>query len=107
MKGETTLSDAEWEEKFNTPRNRLLKEIFGDTSCPVKDISPKVVIKDENWDRGNDFMVNRRPRFYKSSNSEFGQIASWNDQMRTSGKIVSQVEDESSASLKEKPELVK
>ena len=107
MKDETTLSDAEWEEKFNTPRNRLLKEIFGDTSCPVKDISPKVLIKDENWNKGNDFMVDSRPRFYKSSNSELGQIASWNDQMRTSGKIVSQVKDEPPASLKEKLEPVK
>jgi len=94
MKAETTLTDAEWEEKFNSPRNQLLKEIFGDTPCQVKDISPKVVIKDENWDRGNDFMVNGRPRIHKNSNSDLCSVARWNDQMRSTGKIVSQMKDE-------------
>lgn len=30
-RGDTILSDAEWEAKFNGPRDRLLKKIFGDT----------------------------------------------------------------------------
>lgn len=33
------LTDAEWEAKFNGPRDRLLKKIFGDTACPAKDPS--------------------------------------------------------------------
>lgn len=58
----TNLTDAEWEAKINGPRDRLLKEIFGDIPCPVADISPKAVIKDENWEKKEDFMTSDRPQ---------------------------------------------
>lgn len=31
LRNNTYLSDAEWEAKFNGPRDRLLKKIFGDS----------------------------------------------------------------------------
>ena len=41
------LTDAEWEAKFNGPRDRLLKKIFGDAACPAKDPSSKDAQKDQ------------------------------------------------------------
>lgn len=46
---ETTLSDAEWEAKFNGPRNALIKRLFGDKLCPVTDISPVYRVIDKDW----------------------------------------------------------
>lgn len=106
-KTESNLADAEWEAKFNDPRDRLLKEIFDGTPCPVADISPKVVIKDENWDKNEDFMASDRPRIHKSMNSDSRGIAEFNEQMRKTGRITTVIHDEQLANLKAKPEPVK
>lgn len=107
-KNDTSLTDAEWEAKFNGPRDALFKEIFGDTPCPVADISPKTVVVDANWGKTNaDFMVAGRPRVYKSMNSNAQEIAKWNEQLRTSGKIITKALEEDLENLKEKPEPVK
>lgn len=105
-KTESNLTDAEWEAKFNGPRDRVLKEIFGDTPCEVKDISPKVIFTDANWEKKNaDFMITGRPRVYKPLDTN--GLAEWNEQMRTSGKIVTKVREEDLENLKAKPEPVK
>lgn len=106
-KNDTNLSEAEWEAKFNGPRDRLLKEIFGDTPCPVKDISPKVAFQDKNWEKKNDFMASDRPRILKNMNADTRGIAEWNEQMRSSGRVVSVMRNEQLADLKAKPEPVK
>ena len=101
------LTDAEWEAKFNGPRDRLLKEIFGDTQCPAADISPKVAIKDKNWEKKEDFMASDHPRIYKNMNSDFRGVAEWNEQMRSAGRVTTVIRDEQLADLKEKPEPAK
>ena len=88
-KTDTNLTDAEWEEKFSGPRNRLLKEIFGDTPCPIVDISPKVIIKDNNWEKKEDFMASNHPRIHTNMNSGSCGIAEWNEQMQKTGRIES------------------
>ncbi len=106
-KNDTSLTDAEWEAKFNGPRDRLLKEIFGDTPCPIADISPKVVIKDKNWEKKEDFMASDRPRIHENMNSDSHGVAEWNAQMRSTGRVTTVIRDEQLASLKAKPEPVK
>ena len=106
-KTESNLTDAEWEAKFNGPRDRLLKEIFGDIQCPVADISPKVVIEDKNWEKKEDFMASDRPRIYKNMNSDSRGVAEWNEQMRSTGRVTTVIQDEQLADLKAKPEPVK
>ena len=106
-KTESNLTDAEWEAKFNGPRDRLLKEIFGDTPCPVADISPKVVIKDKNWEKKEDFMASDRPRIHKIMNADARGVAEWNEQMRSTGRVTTVIRDEQLADLKAKPEPVK
>lgn len=107
-KTESNLTDAEWEAKFNSPRDRLLKEIFGDTPCEVRDISPKVSFTDPNWGKKNaDFVSSGRPRVHKNMNVDTHGIALWNEQMRTSGKIVTKARKEDLENLKAKPEPVK
>lgn len=103
---ESNLTDAEWEAKFNGPRDALLKEIFGDTPCEVKDLSPKVSFTDPNWGKKNaDFMVAGRPRVYKPLDTN--GLAEWNEQLRTSGKIITKAREEDLENLKAKPEPVK
>lgn len=102
---DTNLTDAEWEAKFNGPRDRLLKEKFGDTPCPVADISPKVVIKDENWEKNEDFMASNRHRIHKSM--DMTGLAEWNEQMRKNGRITTVIREDQLESLKARPEPVK
>ena len=85
----------------------MLKEIFGDTPCPVADISPKVVIKDKNWEKKEDFMASDRPRIHKNMNADAHGVAEWNEQMRSTGRVTTVIRDEQLASLKAKPEPVK
>ena len=101
------LTDAEWEAKFNGPRDRLLKEIFGDTQCPAADISPKVAIKDKNWEKKEDFMASDRPRIHENMNSDSRGVAKWNEQMHKSGRITTVITEDQLENLKAKPELVK
>ena len=104
---DTNLTDAEWEAKFNGPSDRLLKEIFGDTPCPVADISPKVVIEDKNWEKKEDFMASDRPRIHENMNSDSRGVAKWNEQMHKSGRITTVISEDQLENLKAKPELVK
>lgn len=107
-KTESNLTDAEWEAKFNGPRDRLLKEIFGDTPCEVKDISPKVSFTDPNWGKKNaDFMIAGRTRAHKNMNVDTRGLAMWNEQLRTSGKIITKAPEEDLENLKAKLEPVK
>lgn len=55
-RNETSLSDAEWEAKFNGPRKALIERLFGKTPCPVTDISPVVRVIDKNFGTGKSFM---------------------------------------------------
>jgi len=108
LKNESNLTDAEWEAEFNGPRDALLKKIFGDTPCEVKDISPKVSFTDPNWGKKNaDFMADGHPRIYKNMNVDTRGIVEWNEQMRTSGKIITKAREEDLGNLKAKPEPVK
>ena len=104
---ESNLTDAEWEAKFNGPRDALLKEIFGDTPCPIKDISPKVAFRDKNWERNEDFMASSKQRILKNMNPNMAGIAEWNEQMRNSGKIVKVISSSELGDLKAKPDPVK
>ena len=101
------LTDAEWEAKFNGPRDRLLKEIFGDTQCPAADISPKVIIQDKNWKKKEDFMESDSPRIHENMNSDSCGVAELNEQMRSTGRVTTVIRDEQLADLKAKPEPVK
>lgn len=106
-KNDTNLTDAEWEEKFNGPRDQLLKRIFGDTPCPVGDISPKLSVKDKNWEKKEDFMTSTRPRITAPLNADLRGLAEWNEQMQKTGKIVTAIRDDQLAELKAKPEPIK
>lgn len=61
-RSETELTEAEWDAKWKGPRDRLLKEVFGDAPCPVTDVSPRIQEIDENWDKKIDFMASSKPR---------------------------------------------
>lgn len=107
-KNDASLTDSEWEAEFNGPRERLLKQIFGNIPCPVKDLSPRVIIKDENWTKGIDFMKSDKPRILNNSgNSDTRGIAEWNAQMHNGGRIVSVMRDDQLSKLAEKPKPIK
>lgn len=105
----SNLSDAEWEAKFNGPRDRLLKKIFGDEACQVKDLSPKVTITDENWESGKDFMASKEPRITNPMNMSFEGVQKINEQLHNGGRIerVMSCEDLQKDVNKAKPEPVK
>ena len=48
MNNSCEMTDAEWEAKWNGPRDRLLKEKFSNVPCDIKDISPVTRITDVN-----------------------------------------------------------
>jgi len=88
----TNLTDAEWEEKFNSPRERLFKEIFGDKKCEVKDLSPKVVIEDKNFGNSEkDFMAKPENRVTVPMNSDMCGVRERNEQLMRGGRIETKV----------------
>lgn len=94
------MTDREWEEKFNDPRDRLLKKIFGDVPCPVSDLSPKTVVHNASKKRG--------PRVYRSPMmDDTPWIVDWNEQMRTTGKSVKKITQDKLAELGVKIDPVK
>lgn len=101
-KNTTEMTDSEWEAKFNGPRDRLLKKIFGDVPCPVSDLSPKTVICSSEKKSKNE------SRVYKSPMMEDTRwLAEWNEQMRTTGKVVKKITPDKLAELGVKTEPVK
>lgn len=100
-KAATEMTDGEWEAKFNGPRDRLLKKIFGDTPCPVSDLSPKTTV-------GLSEKKTDKARVYKNMAAEDTRwLAEWNEQMRTTGKVVKKITQEKLSELGLKTEPVK
>lgn len=84
------MTDAEWNEKFNGPRDRLMTKIFGDTPCPATDLSPKTIITDKNWEKKKDFMTSSEPRVTNPMNMPMEGAKWFNEQIHANrGKIIS------------------
>lgn len=104
-KTDTELTDREWEAKSAGPRKALLKRIFGDTPCKVADISPKTVVKDENWEEGKSFMEIDNHRVYKQLDTT--GLAELNRQLQKDGRVVLKMRAEQLKDLRAKAEPVK
>lgn len=70
MSNTIEMADAEWEAKWNGPRERLFKKLFNQTPCDIKDVSPMTRVTDVNWYAKKDFMAKPDNRITCPMNSD-------------------------------------
>lgn len=89
MNNSCEMTDAEWEAKWNGPRDRLLKEKFSNVPCDIKDISPVTRITDVNWEKKIDFMAKPDNRITHPMNSDTIGLDEINRQLaENNGRLV-------------------
>lgn len=105
---ETNLTDAEWEAKFNGPRQALLERLFGKTPCPVSDLSPVVRVVDKNFGTGKSFMDQDYVRITHPMNANTDGLEQYTAQIqRNGGRLVVKMTASKLDELKEVPAPVK